>query len=601
MAAATAEAAGITTTSSTPNVNEVVHTIPAHILNPPQPYSKININQPVDNEGNSILHWACSMANINMIEFLLEIFKDYLSSTIKNHHGETPLMFATRFSNSFQLKNFSTLLDLLFDSILLIDNAGRTILHHIAISATVHERNGSSGSFVGDQGSQQYATYKKNKEKFARYYMETLFAKIIELQDYQENGHNKKSEHIKIQNNLVPTGAIKNELIAKVINHQDINGNTAFHIIAYNLNKKLIKVFIGYHKYIDFTLKNLVSYTVEEYLASHNFVLRLGNDIISQTVPEAGNSINRIKDSFENELFVSRNALNSFKSSTGALNEKFLELSYCIDKELSAKDGKLLLYYKVVKQAKLEKLYSQSDILKFFKLDHLIEDQINEVTKRPDEIEDEDETEEKRDNIIQDEIYRLVSDLSYEYLKKKEELNNKVLIYKKVSDVLVRKKLKELEKRFIGESEINNSAVDGDSNERFRLSIALQQNIIKRQNLMKRLIIEQLKVPISVNDKENVFDSTRNPTEPSSTPTMKSEATPLSTPRTTSLSTTTTTSSQSSILSRYPRDDKLNKYCKLISICCGMNFNDIEKLIDLIDQSLSDQQSLASATQPAAN
>lgn len=169
-------------------------------------------------------------------------------------------MFLVKFSNSYQLKNFPTLLDLLFDSILSIDNYGRTVLHHIALAANNLTSEGSINA------NTDIHTFKKNKERFARYYMECLFAKIIEFQeirDLQEIENKKLSL------------SDKKELIAKFINHQDIDGNTAFHIVAYNLNKKCIKVFISYHKYINFHLKNLVSYTVEEYLASHNHVLRL--------------------------------------------------------------------------------------------------------------------------------------------------------------------------------------------------------------------------------------------------------------------------------------------------------------------------------------
>lgn len=552
---------------------EVVPTsIPVYILKPPQPLSKINISQPVDNDGNSILHWACSMANTNMIEFLLAIFHEYLNATIKNIHGETPLMFLTRFSNSFQLKNFPTLLDLLFDSILSIDNSGRTILHHIAIAATANRDgsgghgNGSISSFQGEHESALYVTYKKNKEKFGRYYMETLFAKIIEFQDYKQDSNGKT-------NNSGTNGSAardnKSELIAKVINHQDINGNTAFHIVAYNLNKKLIKVFISYHKYIDFTLKNLVSYTVEEYLASHNYILRLGNSVISQDSASRLNSTNGLDatsntPSFENQLFVSKTAMNSLKSSSNTLNEKLLELNYAIDKELSEKDEKLLLYYKILKFAKSDKLQSQKNILKFFKLEHLIDDQDydDEVYRgeKTDKIEE--EGKETRDSIIQGEINRLVNDLSYEYLKRKDELDKKLKIYKSIANKVQGDELKKLEainiKQGDGKGGENG---DGDLQERNKLALNLQLEILKRKKLLNRLVLEQLKVPITINDKEN-----------------RSGA---------NASSAADSSGNESIVAKYPKDDKLNKYCKLISLCCGMNFNDVEKLIDLIEQSLS--------------
>lgn len=517
------------------------NTIPEHILNPPQPLAKIRIDQPVDNDGNSILHWACAMANTNMIEFLLEIFQDSLSATIKNNAGETPLMFLTRFSNSFQVKNFPTLLDLLFDSILSLDNNGRTVLHHIA--------QASSSNEIPKIDSNQTTNYKKNKEKFTRYYMETLFAKIIEFQEYQQN--NLRSG--------------RTELIAKVINHQDINGNTAFHIVAYNLNKKLIKVFISYHKYIDFTLKNLVSYTVEEYLASHNFVLRLGtNEIRDYKEIEQGNSEaisgpgNGKTPSFENQLHVSKAAVNSISSTTGLLNEKLVELAYSIDKELSERDNKLLIYYKLLNDLKMEKLSTQKYILKYFKLDQLLDDPEEEAAAVAGS---NDEYHDKRDKIIQDEINRLVNDLSYEYLKRREELEVKMRKYKNIIGVIHKAKilkLKEVEGEFVKEQvEILDSP-----QERVKRSIELQQEIIKRRKLETKMVVQQLTVPVPVMEQEEQKENQIQQGEKGT-----------------------------SIVSRYSKDDKLSKYCKLISLCCGMNFNEVEKLIDLIEQSLAKSMS----------
>ena len=203
--------------------------IPEKLLNPPQPILKIQINQPIDNEGNTIFHWACSMANISLIEFLLVTFQ--ISPDIRNNKGETPLMFLVKFVNSFQLRNFPSILQMLLESILLVDKSGKTVLHHIALIDS------------------------EKKFRFARYYMETLFDKIIESledeEDFAKDPDNKK------------------DLIAKFINHQDSDGNTAFHICSHNLNKRCIKVFISYHKYIDFGLRNLVGYTVEDLSLIH--------------------------------------------------------------------------------------------------------------------------------------------------------------------------------------------------------------------------------------------------------------------------------------------------------------------------------------------
>lgn len=467
---------------------EVAPHIPAHILHPPTPLSRIAISQPVDNDGNLILHWACSMANTNMIEFLLEVFKDYLSPNVKNNHGETPLMFLTRFSNSFQLKNFSTLLDLLFDSILAIDNGGRGVLHHIVLSAA-----NKSGDEL------------RNKEKYARYYMELLFAKVVELDP-------------------------GSDLLAKVVNLQDVNGNTAFHIAAYNLNKRLVRAFISYHKYIDFALKNAVGYTVEEYLASHNFVLRLGHDHDAAT-PRLEAVAGERKPSFERELLASKATLGHIRASALKCSEQLHELSYAIDKEFAERDERLMLLYKVVKYAAAEEAQSQRDVLRFFKLEELAEG----------------------DAAVQDEVARLVNDLTFEVLKREDDLQRRVRQYRRLTAAGHARHV-----RAAAERPAERPAAPDDAATRLQTAVQLQRQILTTTTLRARVVAHQLQVPVRVDNKENA--------------------------------------PAASVVQRYPRDDRLNKYCRLIALCCGMDADEVERLIDLIELSLVRQ----TAAHPAA-
>ncbi|KAK6459284.1 transcription factor [Scheffersomyces xylosifermentans] len=470
--------------------------VPERILNPPQPISKININQAIDNDGNTIFHWACSMANISIIEFLLGTFQ--ISPDIRNNQGETPLMFLVKFINSFQLKNFPSILQLLLESILLVDTSGKTVLHHIA-------------SIEND---------KKNKERFARYYMETLFDKIIESSDDGEDDSKEPDN--------------KKDLIAKFINHQDSDGNTAFHIAAHNLNKRCIKVFISYHRYIDFALRNLVGYTVEDYLASHNYVLRLDDEANEDLEHDESEGLLIPQDStstqsFESQLYNSKVAVNLQNTTSNLITEKLTELAYTIDKELSEKDETILTFFKILKSISVDKLASQKAILSIFKLEYLIED-LEKV------IEDSNSQELtidfKRDQIIQEEIYRLVNDLTYQYLHRKDELDQ---IFKKYKT--------------------------------FELAAELTVEIIKKKQLLKKLYDQQLEVPTqqASYDKENKVE-------------ISSQGSTASTASTTII--------KPSIVSSYPQDDKLNKYCKLIALCCGMDFNDVESSIDQIEQSL---------------
>ena len=103
------------------------------------------------------------MGNLNMVEFLLKTFTHSLNPDVRNNNGETPLMFMVKFNNSFQLRNFPLILDLLKESVLLVDSNGKTVLHHIVDTDSKHKR-----------------------EKFAQYYLESLLEKIVD--ERQEQG-----------------------------------------------------------------------------------------------------------------------------------------------------------------------------------------------------------------------------------------------------------------------------------------------------------------------------------------------------------------------------------------------------------------------------
>ncbi|ODV81053.1 uncharacterized protein CANTADRAFT_88953 [Suhomyces tanzawaensis NRRL Y-17324] len=496
--------------------------IPDRIAIPPQPIAKININQAIDNDGNTLFHWACSMANISMVEFLMSTFE--ISPEVRNNHGETPLMFLIKFNNSYQLKNFPTILQLLLESILSVDNTGKTVLHHIA-------------AIDND---------KKNKERFSRYYLETIFDKLVETLDDDEQvedngGENEVDNKETIRNNK--------DLITKFTNHQDSDGNTAFHIAAYSLNKKCIKVFISYHKYIDFTLRNLVSYTVEDYLASHNFVLRLGHEEIAEGNEDLDEGlVNQVNNgtthSFESELYNSKMAVNLQNTTSNLITEKLTELAYTIDKELSEKDEVILSLFKILKVTNQGKLESQKKVLSFFKLDHLIED-LEKALKNsnPHDL----VIDSNKDRVIQEEISRVVNDLSYLYLTKKNELDEQSNKYHGVQEKLQMKQLEQ-----IIQQELNhNQDTQGDQ---FEKAVELTGEVIKRQRLLRQVLAKQLElVPQTSKDGDAV--KVENGEKPG-------------------------------IVSKYPQEDKLHKYCKLISLCCGMNVGDVESSIDLIEQSL---------------
>ncbi|CAK9437947.1 uncharacterized protein LODBEIA_P23250 [Lodderomyces beijingensis] len=529
--------------------------LPERILNPPQPISKIHINQAIDNDSNTILHWACSMGNLAIIKFLLERFGKEINSDVRNGNGETPLMFLVKFNNCYELGNFKDILNILKDSLILVDANGKTVLHHIV---------------------------ELKKEKNSAYYLEELFNSLL-------GGQNDDGE--------VGLSEDRAEFVHKLINHQDSDGNTAFHIVAFKLSKKLIKLFINHHKFINLGLRNLVSCTVEDYLASHNYVLRLdqGSDLEDEEIANADEKLIRqdiIEDnplrthSFNAQINNSKIALNLFNNTANELTEKMTQLSYFINQELKEKDELVLTYFKILNRVNEIKLSSQRDILALFKLEHLIDDL--QDTQSPIPIKTESFGQEsqattaenivdtynlnfEKNQIIQEEIYRLINDLTFQILHKREELLNVLKTYMNVREFSIARDLEQLASECISssasENENENEHEHGDGNgngddksEAFRLTRELHEEIAKKRSLVNQIMIETRHVPLPPKVKPESNGQNGGPRN-----------------------------ENNSIIEKYAADpqSKLIKYCKLISLSCGMKFDEVEQNIDSIEQSLS--------------
>lgn len=491
--------------------------IPPKLASPPQPLSSINITRSIDNDGNTIFHWACSMANTTAIQFLLSTFSSYLTANVKNTNGETPLMFAVKFSNAYQWKNFPVLLEILFDSLLLVDNSGMTVLHHIVKASLETVEDGK-------------------KERFAKYYMESLIERLIQ---YEKEG--LPPDHHKTRPGTATLSNNRRAVVYKFFNHQDVNGNTAFHIAAYHLRKKLIKVLITYHSYIDFDLKNLVNYSVEDYLATFNYVLRLdseskkaGVDGISHEIAFAGSTM-----SFDSQSHITKMAVKTQNKASNLITERLSQLSYSMEKELMDQDAKLRSHFLAVGFTTKRRLESQREILQHFRLEYLLDE--NDGSVDP-----------SRDALIQDEIHRLHNDLCFQVLHQKDLVDKVFAKLKRLEYILQNRRVVERASELVEEGRAGRST-------QLQEAVQLQKLIHMRRELLDTLYQEKQAVPmaISMDDvKENMNHAN-------------------------------TSGDDEGIISMFPQDDKLYKYCKLISLCCGMSMKEVELSIDLIELSLS--------------
>lgn len=163
--------------------------IPEILVNPPP---DLDPNMAIDDDGHTALHWACAMGRIRIVKFLLTAGADIFKV---NKAGQTALMRSVMFANNYDVRKFPELYEHLHKSTLNIDNANRTVFHHIVDVAM-----------------------SKGKTHAARYYMETV---LNRLADFPRE-------------------------LADIINFQDEDGETALTMAARCRSKRLVKILIDH-------------------------------------------------------------------------------------------------------------------------------------------------------------------------------------------------------------------------------------------------------------------------------------------------------------------------------------------------------------------
>lgn len=121
-------------------------------IQPPQPPAHFQIDRSIDDSGNTALHWACAMGDLEIVQDLLRRGADVKALSV---HEETPLVRAVLFTNNYEKRTFPAVLDLLLDTVSFRDWFGATLFHHVAET-----------------------TRSKGKWKSSRYYCEVLLDKL---------------------------------------------------------------------------------------------------------------------------------------------------------------------------------------------------------------------------------------------------------------------------------------------------------------------------------------------------------------------------------------------------------------------------------------
>lgn len=103
------------------------------------------IDIPLDSTGSAAIHWAASLARVPLIRALIT---KGASIYRVNHSGESALVRGCFVTNNFDQFSFPQLLNLLHPTIPIVDNNGRTILHHIAVKSGMKGRSADSRYYL---------------------------------------------------------------------------------------------------------------------------------------------------------------------------------------------------------------------------------------------------------------------------------------------------------------------------------------------------------------------------------------------------------------------------------------------------------------------
>ncbi|QPG73407.1 hypothetical protein FOA43_000717 [Brettanomyces nanus] len=182
--------------------------IPEFLFNSPEDF---DVNRPIDNEGHTPLHWASALALPSIVELLLSKNANPL---ILNNVGMNSLSKLIHFTNSYDTKNFSGLLHLLRQCLIVPDAEGRTPLHYLVD-----------------------LTSESSKIDCLKYYLNEIVTFIGNQQKEAERVAGEEAPH--------------KDLLRILINHRDNDGDTALHLALKNNSFYFAKALIQHGADID--------------------------------------------------------------------------------------------------------------------------------------------------------------------------------------------------------------------------------------------------------------------------------------------------------------------------------------------------------------
>ncbi|CAI1584337.1 hypothetical protein SEUBUCD650_0L02440 [Saccharomyces eubayanus] len=188
------------------------------------PRTPLNLNIPVDEHGNTPLHWLTSIANLELVKNLVKHGSNRLYG---DNMGESCLVKAVKSVNNYDSGTFEALLDYLYPCLILEDSMSRTILHHIIITS------GMAGC-----------------SSAAKYYLDILMGWIVKKQNRPiksgDNGGNKSDNEKGEKRDSILENLDLKWIITNMLNAQDSNGDTCLNIAARLGNISIVDALLDY-------------------------------------------------------------------------------------------------------------------------------------------------------------------------------------------------------------------------------------------------------------------------------------------------------------------------------------------------------------------
>ncbi len=178
----------------------------------PEPPPNFHPDTPVDDAGHRALHWGAALADTNLVS---DFIARGANIGVVSNLGETPLTFASQYTNSYQRRTMPHLISLLGSTIAQADLLGFTALHHAAT-----------------------LTSQPNLAPAGRYYFETILGYLSQ--------------------NLSPHD------LSRVLDTQNVHGDTALIIVARQGDQASVRKLTRYGASMN--IKNDAGKSAEDYL-----------------------------------------------------------------------------------------------------------------------------------------------------------------------------------------------------------------------------------------------------------------------------------------------------------------------------------------------